>query len=944
MTSQLQATSYKYKHKWLKLIQVYQSIIDKLEDKHDDLYPDECIDLLQFGSRIEIFSAVRHKIAACSRKWMKEFIRQGGLGYLLDALEDLTDKRRSYNLSETCEILQCASCVKTVVNSKHGLEALVERKESVQKLARALDTNNVMLKKQVFELLSALCVYSELGYKMAIDALTHYKSTKGQRYRFSIIINELKNAESNTYKTTCLAFINSIIIGSEEFDERVRIRNEFVGLQLLDILNEIRHTDDNELQIQLDVFEDERLKDEDDFSTPEGIDVNNHSDVFHSLLKQISNKPYATNFLHILQSLLAITEEDSLVDVVWETIEKFVKRCSNMKRREQSGFLLSSELDLLKSMISRLSQEEKSGKAAAPPVPSPPPPPPCPGSTTPPPLPLSSSTIPPPPPLPGSAAGPPPPPPLPGSAAGPPPPPPLPGSAAGPPPPPPLPGSACPPPPPPLPGFNRVGTTGTPVPPPFLSGSISTPKCQSPGTPITPYTSIFPSVKAKSKMRKFQWVKIPPNIVSKNQNCVWMKVWNCPPLQADFEQEEELFKQKQIANKKKSEQKKEKTEITFLDAKQSLNINIFLKHFKMPVDTIVLAIKESNVEKFDIEDLKSLLKFVPDKTIVQMLKDFNDDKQKLGAAERFLHGYISVPHYETRVTCMLIKSEFREAMQIIKPGLSSLLQATEDILKSDVLPEVLQVILTLGNFLNGDSHAGNAIAFKISSLLKLSDTKANKPRMNFMHFLVEVAEAKRAKVLSFPKAMTHLDMASKVSIESLSSDVREWNEKINRVRKNVNKADDDLKNQMKSFLKDCSQEIDELQEKIKTVHKVTKELTLYLCEDESKIKLDDILQIFKTFCLNLNQAAEDNEKRRILEAKKAKAEKVKKNDKKRKDGVRTTLTFKEDECIVDKLLSEIREGFPLKKRMKTSGEERSTKGKKNEDVNEDNASGSNVIK
>lgn len=60
-----------------------------------------------------------------------------------------------------------------------------------------------------------------------------------------------------------------------------------------------------------------------------------------------------------------------------------------------------------------------------------------------------------------------------------------------------------------------------------------------------------------------------------------------------------------------------------------------------------------------------------------MLKDFNDDKQKLGAAERFLHGYISVPHYETRVTCMLIKSEFREAMQIIKPGLSSLLQATE---------------------------------------------------------------------------------------------------------------------------------------------------------------------------------------------------------------------------------------------------------------------------
>lgn len=37
-----------------------------------------------------------------------------------------------------------------------------------------------------------------------------------------------------------------------------------------------------------------------------------------------------------------------------------------------------------------------------------------------------------------------------------------------------------------------------------------------------------------------------------------------------------------------------------------------------------------------------------------------------------------------------------------------------------------------------DGHAGNAIAFKISSLMKLTDTKANKPRMNLMHFIVEV--------------------------------------------------------------------------------------------------------------------------------------------------------------------------------------------------------------
>ena len=42
-------------------------------------------------------------------------------------------------------------------------------------LFSALDTDNVAVKKQVYELLSALCVYSKDGYARALDALEHYK-------------------------------------------------------------------------------------------------------------------------------------------------------------------------------------------------------------------------------------------------------------------------------------------------------------------------------------------------------------------------------------------------------------------------------------------------------------------------------------------------------------------------------------------------------------------------------------------------------------------------------------------------------------------------------------------------------------------------------------------------------------------------------------------------
>jgi len=39
----------------------------------------------------------------------------------------------------------------------------------------ALDTSNVMVKKQVFDLLSALCVSSDEGFAVCIDAINNYK-------------------------------------------------------------------------------------------------------------------------------------------------------------------------------------------------------------------------------------------------------------------------------------------------------------------------------------------------------------------------------------------------------------------------------------------------------------------------------------------------------------------------------------------------------------------------------------------------------------------------------------------------------------------------------------------------------------------------------------------------------------------------------------------------
>lgn len=61
------------------------------------------------------------------------------------------------------------------MDARIGLDYIVENREYISKLGAALDTNNFTVKKQVFELLSALCAYNLEGYQRAIETLEYYK-------------------------------------------------------------------------------------------------------------------------------------------------------------------------------------------------------------------------------------------------------------------------------------------------------------------------------------------------------------------------------------------------------------------------------------------------------------------------------------------------------------------------------------------------------------------------------------------------------------------------------------------------------------------------------------------------------------------------------------------------------------------------------------------------
>ncbi|KAL0967544.1 hypothetical protein UPYG_G00253590 [Umbra pygmaea] len=1001
-----------------------------------------CIRLLQIPTVVN-YSGLRRRLEGSNQDWMLQFLELNGLDLLMEALERLSG-RGCARIADALLQLTCVACVKAVMNSSAGLHFILENKGYVRTLSQALDTSNTMVKMQVFELLAALSLFNRQGHHLALDALEHYKSVKMQQYRFSVIMNELHATDNVPYMVILMSVVNVIIFGFDDLRKRDRLRKEFIGLQLLDLLPKLRETEDEDLNIQCDTFVENMAEDEEEMEKMYGgINMSSHQDVFNMLFNKVSSTPASVQLMSILQALLLIGPErgevwlaledlanratllaqDPEVDSTDRLVERLMSsKChqgSSKGQVENTDRAVQTDLtEQLTDQLVVLPKESPAPLASTPPLPppsahippllpskeasstlpmlpgfsgmppsppplsgmtGPPPPPPLPGMTgpppppplpgitgPPPPPPLPGMTgPPPPPPLPGMTGpppplpgmtGPPPPPPLPGMTGpppppplpgmtGPPPPPPLPGMT-GPPPPPPLPGMTGPPPPPPLPGMTGPppppplpGMTGPPPPPPLpgMTGPPPPPPLPGMGPPpggcgmivaqnVQTLGSCYYSPPPKAgrcptlRMKKLNWQKLPSRVVIDSQS-MWTPVPSISP-EPDYSSIEELFCLPVVETKAKGSApvvKQEPKEISFIDAKKNLNLNIFLKQFRCSHEEFLAMIQKGDRSKFDVEVLKQLQKLLPETHEIENLKSYKGDKEKLAGVDQFYLRLVAVPCYALRVECMLLCEEVSSVLQMMQPKAQLLDEACESLIVSTRLPSFCRLILDVGNFLNYGSHTGNADGFKIGTLLKLTETKANKGRITLLHHILEEAEKNYNHLLSLPDDLEICEKAAGVNLESIQS---ETNMIIKRLKDSEDKVAsstvEDIKEQYVTAIQESLSVCSELEERLASIDRKKVDLAKYLCEDSSCLSLEELFSTLKTFRGLFIKALKDNQTRReqVIKAEKRKKHQEQ-EDLKRPRGENGKIIRKvppvEEGCIIDHLLSDIRKGYALRK-------------------------------
>ncbi|RCH80247.1 hypothetical protein CU098_003624, partial [Rhizopus stolonifer] len=187
--------------------------------------------------------------------------------------------------------------------------------------------------------------------------------------------------------------------------------------------------------------------------------------------------------------------------------------------------------------------------------------------------------------------------------------------------------------------------------------------------------------------------------------------------------------EKSFAQKRPVEVRKRKTDtLELLDSKKAYNMSIFLTG--LAKDFEIHRLKEylrDMAPVIQVEHvLENLIKFVPSLEEASALKKYKESGEsltKLSKADQLALEMMQVDQFKQRVECLLYKLLFWDTIERIEKDFDTVLRASDELLNAESFKQLLQMILVLGNFMNGNTSRGGAFGIKITSINKEAQDK-----------------------------------------------------------------------------------------------------------------------------------------------------------------------------------------------------------------------------
>jgi len=185
--------------------------------------------------------------------------------------------------------------------------------------------------------------------------------------------------------------------------------------------------------------------------------------------------------------------------------------------------------------------------------------------------------------------------------------------------------------------------------------------------------------------------------------------------------------------------------------------------------------------------------------------------------------------------------------------------ACKECRSSPKLKGIIEVILVVGNYINGGSNRGEAFGFKLISLTKLADTKTTDNKSNLLNYIVGYLRQKKPELLDLTSDLRHVLAAAKVPFTQVVGDVNNLRKESKLVAEAVSSISgkDDPKNgpfaeKFGEFVKVVEVEMRKFDERVSTIQNQYDELCKLFAEDPKVTPPDEFFGLLTRFVGDLD--------------------------------------------------------------------------------------------
>ncbi|KAM7389753.1 hypothetical protein PAMP_023711 [Pampus punctatissimus] len=304
--------------------------------------------------------------------WVQNFGGEG-LALLLNLLRRLQEEKDEYPMMGVKCQHEIIRCLKAFMNNKYGLKSMLESEEGIPLLVRAINPRVPHMMADAVRLLSAISIldHHENLHERVLEAITA-EAEKQDIERFQPLLAGMNN-HNIALKGGCMQLINALISRGEELDFRIHIRSELLRLGLRDCLTEVREIENEELRVQLNVFDDQAEDDYEDLKALCKLSLNlicfnDVREVFEILVNTAKDSKAEGYFLSLMQHLLLIRNDYLARPQYYKLIDECIGQIVLHKNGADPDFKcrkLSINIEgLIDNMVDKTKVEKSEAKAA----------------------------------------------------------------------------------------------------------------------------------------------------------------------------------------------------------------------------------------------------------------------------------------------------------------------------------------------------------------------------------------------------------------------------------------------------------------------------------------------------------------------------------------------------------------------------------------------------